>query len=140
MPEGQRGQLQVLLGMVRLLAARQRGNPLAAAEEAQRLQALAETPDTAQYDLASAARAGLGEELRALTLISLGHHRVLGYPAGGQRHLKQGVALARRIGRPYLEFSGLAYQTIGEIPRSLAQVAEHSRQAGDRAGLAARLD
>jgi LuxR family maltose regulon positive regulatory protein len=43
-PEGRRGQAQVLLGIVRLLLARQHGNPPAVAEQAQRLQALAEAP------------------------------------------------------------------------------------------------
>ena len=61
-PAGRRGQLQVLLGVVRLLLARQRGNLPAVAEEAQRLQALAEAPDAAQP--------GLGEELRALALVA----------------------------------------------------------------------
>jgi LuxR family transcriptional regulator, maltose regulon positive regulatory protein len=65
---GQRGQCQVLLGMVRLLHARQRGNPQAVAEEAQRLQTAAEAPEEAQPDL--------GEELRALALISLGSTEV----------------------------------------------------------------
>src|SRR5262245_25240026 len=63
-PEGRRGQAQLLVGMVRLLLARQRGNRPVVAEEAGRLQAAAEAPE--------AARPGLGEELRALALISLG--------------------------------------------------------------------
>jgi LuxR family maltose regulon positive regulatory protein len=46
-----------------------------------------------------------------------------------ERHLEQGVALAHRIGRPFLEFSGLAYQALNEIFRSFARAAEHSRQA-----------
>jgi LuxR family maltose regulon positive regulatory protein len=63
-PAGRRGQAQLLLGIVRLLLARQRGNRPVVAEEAGRLQAAAEAP--------AAAQAGLGEELRALALISLG--------------------------------------------------------------------
>jgi LuxR family transcriptional regulator, maltose regulon positive regulatory protein len=102
-PEGRRGQAQVLLGIVRLLLARQHGNPSAVAEQAQRLQALAEAPNAAQP--------GLGNELRALALISLG---ITAFWAArceeAQRHLEQGVALARRIGRPYLELTGLAYR------------------------------
>ena len=58
------GRRRCCSGMVRLLLARQRGNLPAVAEEAQRLQAMAEAPDAAQP--------GLGEELRALALISLG--------------------------------------------------------------------
>ena len=71
-PEGRRGQAQVLLGVVRLLVARRHGNLPAVAEQAQRLQALAEAPDAAHYDLAPAARAGLGEELRAFALVKIG--------------------------------------------------------------------
>jgi LuxR family transcriptional regulator, maltose regulon positive regulatory protein len=121
-PAGQRGQFQVLLGVVRLLHARQRGNPLAAAEEAQRLQAAAEAPEAAQP--------GLGQDLRALALISLGSTAVWTTRfEEAERHLEQGVALARRIGRPFLEFSGLAYLAQVEIYRSFARAAERSRQA-----------
>ena len=122
-PTGRSGQAQVLLGVVRLLAARQRGNLPAVAEQARQLQALAEAPEAAQP--------GLGDELRALALVSLG---ITEFWAArfeeAQRHLEQGVALARQIGRPYLEFSGLAYQAtvyIGWSP--YARAAECSRQA-----------
>lgn len=108
--------------MVRLLLARQRGNPPAVAEEARRLQAIAEAPD--------AALPGLGEELRGLALISLGITEVWAAQFEvAERHLEQGVALARRIGRPFLEFSGLAHQAVIETYRSFAQAAERSRQA-----------
>ena len=119
--DGRRAQAQVLLGVVRLLVVRQRGNPSAVAEQAQRLQNLAGASD--------AARPGMGEELRALALISLGITEFWATRPEGQRHLEQGVALARRIGRPYLEFTGLAYQAIGAMPRSLDQAAKRSRQA-----------
>ncbi len=115
-------QLQVLLEMVRLLLARQRGNPPAVAEEARRLQAIAEAPD--------AALPGLGEELRGLALISLGITEVWAAQFEvAERHLEHGVALARRIGRPFLEFSGLAHQAVIETYRSFAHAAERSRQA-----------
>jgi LuxR family transcriptional regulator, maltose regulon positive regulatory protein len=129
-PTGRRGQVQTLLGMVGLLLARQRGNLPAVAEEARRLQALAEAPDAAQDDVATAARANLGGELRALALINLG---IAEYGAGrfeeAEQHLEQGVALAHRIGRPYLEFTGLAHQTRVELLRSYTRPAERSRQA-----------
>jgi len=121
-PAGRRGQAQLLLGVVRLLLARQRGNLPAVAEEARRLQALAEAPD--------AASSGLGEDLRALALISLGSTEVWATQVEeAERHLEQGVALARRIGRPYLEFTGLAYQAAVEVYRSFARAVERSRQA-----------
>ena len=59
MEASRRGQFQVLLGVMRLLHARQRGNLPKVAKEAQRLQALAEAPLAAQL--------GLGEEMRAGT-------------------------------------------------------------------------
>ena len=121
-PGGRAGQAQLLLGMVRLLLARQRGDRAAVAEEARRLQALAEAPEAAQ--------AGLGEELRALALISLGSAEFWAarFEEAG-RHLEQGVALARRIGRPYLEFTGLAYQAAIAFFGSFALAAERGRQA-----------
>ena len=92
------------------------------AEEAQRLQALAEAPLAAQL--------GLGEELRALALISLGSTEFWATRfEEAERHLEQGIALARRIGRPFLEFTGLAYQAAAEIYRSAGRAAERSRQA-----------
>jgi len=120
-PGDRRGQALVLLAVIRLLVARQRGNPSAVAEEARRLQAVAETPD--------AVRPGLGQELRALALVSLGITEFWATRPEGPQHLDQGVALARRIGRPYLEFSGLAYQAIGTMPCSLTRAAERGGQA-----------
>ena len=120
-PEGRRGQAQLLMGMVRLLLARQRGNRPAVAEEAQRLATMAEGEDAAQP--------ALGEELRALALISLGS---AGYWATGEdagRYLERGLTLARRIGRPYLEFTGLAQQAAVDLYKSFTRSAEHARAA-----------
>jgi LuxR family transcriptional regulator, maltose regulon positive regulatory protein len=133
-PEGRRGQAQLLLGIVRLLLARQRGDRPAVAEQARRLQAMAEAPQAAQDDLAPTARAGLHEDLRALALISLGSTEFWAarFEAAG-RHLEQGVALARRIGRPYLELTGLVYQADNEFVRSASLAAKLSRQAAELA-------
>jgi len=125
-PAGRRGQAQLLVGMVRLLLARQRGNRPAVAEEARRLQVLAEAPEVAQP--------GLSEELRALALINLGGaERWAARFEEAQRYLDQGVALARRIGRPYLEFTGLVYTTATEFYRSASRAAERSPQAAELA-------
>jgi LuxR family maltose regulon positive regulatory protein len=103
-PPDRRGQLDVLLGMGRLLLARQRIDLPAAAEAAQRLRVVADAPD--------AARLGLSEELRALALINLGITEYWGGRlAEAEPHLDQGITLARRIARPYLEFLGLAHRT-----------------------------
>ena len=125
-PADRHDQLQVLLEMVRLLLARQRGNPPAVAEEARRLRAIAEAPDTAR----ELALPGLGEELRGLALISLGITEVWAAQFEvAERHLEYGVALARRIGRPFLEFSGLAHQAVIETYRSFPLAAERCTQA-----------
>src|SRR5262249_10865678 len=58
------GQAQLLLGIARLLHARQRGNLGVVAEEAGRLQAIADASDATQPSL--------GEDLRTLALIYLG--------------------------------------------------------------------
>jgi LuxR family transcriptional regulator, maltose regulon positive regulatory protein len=138
-PAGQQAQTQVLLGVVRLLMARQRANVPEVAEQARRLQGLAEASDAALYDLApapqapghTAARAGLGEELRALALVNLGATEIfVGRFEEAERHLEQGVALARRIGRPFLEFTGLASQAVAEQFRhSIPGASERGRQA-----------
>jgi LuxR family transcriptional regulator, maltose regulon positive regulatory protein len=127
-PAGRQGQAQLLVGMVRLLLARQRGNRPAVAEQAQRLQAV-EASEAAQYDLAPVARAGLDKELRALALISLGSTEFWAARLEeAERHLDQGVAVARRIERPFLELNGLAYLAAIERWRSFARVAERGRQ------------
>jgi LuxR family maltose regulon positive regulatory protein len=100
-PADRRGRSQVVLALVRMRLARQRGDLPAVAEKAQRLLAPAEAADSA--------RLGLGEDLRALALIDLGIAEL--WAAGfeeADRHLEQGVALAHRIGRPFLEITGLA--------------------------------
>jgi LuxR family transcriptional regulator, maltose regulon positive regulatory protein len=119
-PDGRRGQWQVLLGIVRLSHARQRGNLPAVAEQARRLQTAAEALEQAQPDL--------GEDLRALMLISLGNTEVwTARFEEAYRHLEQGVALARRLGRPFLEFTGLADLTLAEIVRPSAGTSEIER-------------
>ena len=122
-PAGRRGQAQLLLGVVRLLLARQHGNLPVVAEEARRLQALTEAPD--------AMPAGLGEELRALALVNLGITEYWGGRlAEAEPHLDHGITLARKIGRPYLEFLGLAHRTsiatVRSSPYALAE--ERARQ------------
>ena len=113
--------------MVRLLLARQRGDVPAATEEAGRLQAIAEAADTIQP--------GLIEDLRALALISLGSTEFWAFAwDDAERHLESGIALARRIGRPYLEFTGLAYQTpVMNQTRSFTRGTEVGREAAELA-------
>jgi LuxR family transcriptional regulator, maltose regulon positive regulatory protein len=121
-PAGRGEYGRLLLGVVRLLLARQRGNLPAVVKEARDLQAMAEVADAAQP--------GLGADLSALALISLGSTEFWATASqDAERYLDRGIALARQGGRPYLEFTGLAYQAAHEFYRSLARAAESGRQA-----------
>jgi LuxR family maltose regulon positive regulatory protein len=119
---GQREYGRLLLGVVQLLLDRQRGNLAAVTADARDLQAMAQVADAAQP--------GLGADLSALALISLGSTELYATASeDAERYLERGIALARRGGRPYLEFTGLAYQASHEFYHSFARAAERGRQA-----------
>jgi LuxR family maltose regulon positive regulatory protein len=100
-PEDRRPHFQVILAVARLWVARQRGDLPAAVEEAQRLLAAVEDGDAAQP--------GVGDDLRALAMVSLGVAERFAYRLEeAERHLSQGVTLARRAGRAHLEVDGLS--------------------------------
>ena len=106
MPADRRGRVQVLLSVLRFSLARRRMDIPAAAGEAQSL--------LARMNAADAARLGLGADLRATALISLGTAEIWAFRfEDAEQHLEQGVDLARRIGRPYLEFMALTYWAHG---------------------------
>jgi LuxR family transcriptional regulator, maltose regulon positive regulatory protein len=138
-PDGRRGQAQVLLGVVRLLVSGRTGNQQARAEQAQRLLAAAEAPKAAQpmegaSDGETGRWAGGGEDLRTLALLEIGDAETwTGHLDQAESHLDQAIALARRIQRPYLEFMGLTYRAEIELNRLLPRAAELSRQAIDLA-------
>jgi len=122
-PADRRGRAGVMLGVLRLFLARRLVDFPVVAQEAQRLLALMAGADAAYL--------GLREDLRAAASISLGIAEMwaLRFEAG-QRHLTQGVALARQIGRPYLEFTGLIHGTHAMLLfRPDTSQAEWSRQA-----------
>ena len=100
-PEDRRGRFQVLLAILRLSLARQRGDLPAVINESGRLLAAPEDqPD----------RLPLSEDWRALALISLGVAEAnVGRHQDAERHLEQGAALAQRIERPYLQAYALAF-------------------------------
>jgi LuxR family maltose regulon positive regulatory protein len=127
-PAERRGRLQVFLSNVRLQLARERVDPRAMAEEADRLLVPAGAAGTGAP--------GLGGDLRALAMINLGIAETWAAPVedtGGvedaDRHLEQGVELARRVGRPYLELTGLAYRARVAVFQSLVLAERRSRQA-----------
>ena len=131
-PAGRRAQWQVLLGVVRLLLARQRGNLEAVAEEARRLQAVAEAPEAALH--------GLGEELRALALINLGIAEAWAgrlrpgavAPGAGHRARAPDRTTLSGVHRPGTPGRGRG------LP--VACAGRGARQAGGRTGRTARLD
>ena len=122
-PADRRERVQVMLVVLRLFLARRLADFPVVAVEARRLLALTEGADAAQLDL--------GEDLRAAAFISLGIAEMWALRfEDAERHLGQGVALARRIGRPYLEFHGLTHGAHGMLLfRPDASHAEWSRQA-----------
>jgi LuxR family transcriptional regulator, maltose regulon positive regulatory protein len=122
-PADRRGRVQLMLSALRLFLARRLIDFAVVTEEAQRLLAL--TEGTAAPDLR------LSEDLRAAAFISLGIAEMWALKfEDAQRHLQQGVALARQIGRPYLELTGLAHGTHAMVLfRPDLSQAEWSRQA-----------
>jgi LuxR family maltose regulon positive regulatory protein len=112
---------QLMLIVLRLSLARQRGDLQAATKESDQLSAaLAQDPG----------EHGLGNELRALALISVGIAETWSIRIeDADGHLGQGVVLARQTGRPYLEILGLAHWAIVAQNQSLPSAAERGMRA-----------
>jgi len=102
-PEERRRRLEVTLATLRLLMARARNDAEAVTTEATRLLSPTGEPEAVQ--------AGLGEDLRALVLISLAALWT-GQSADAERHLEEALALSRRIGRPLLELGSLSHLVV----------------------------
>jgi LuxR family transcriptional regulator, maltose regulon positive regulatory protein len=119
--EDRRERFEVALGAARLFLAQGRNDVTVAAREAERL--------LLPRDSAGGAF-GLDEDLRASVLTSLGMAETwTGRSEDAERHLEQGLVLARRIGRPMLELVALAHWALATALRSPALGAERSRQA-----------
>ena len=116
------GQFQMLLGIARLVLARQRGDLPAVVARAAELRDLVEHADTAVLFL--------GAELHALSLNSVGIAEVwAGRFVEAEAHLEQGLDVARRISRPYLEFLSLAFLAVCVARDSPALSSERSAEA-----------
>jgi LuxR family maltose regulon positive regulatory protein len=121
-PTDRRGHVQVMIAVMRLLLARLRGDLPAVAEEVRRLLEPAGAPAPEQR--------GAGEELRAVALMSLAITEFLAARFDdAERHLEEAAALGHRIGRPFLEFRGLAQWAMVASVRSFTPAAERSLQA-----------
>jgi LuxR family maltose regulon positive regulatory protein len=121
-PEDRRERLRVVLAVLRLSLARQRGDVPGATEEAQRTLELA--------NLQTPQGLGLGEELRALALIGLGFAEIEAFRIDeAESHLQEGLTLARRMKRPFLELTALLRLAITAGFRSLSGSVERAKQA-----------
>jgi LuxR family maltose regulon positive regulatory protein len=100
-PADRTARFQVLLAIIRLALARQHSDLPAVAREAERLLAVS---------AGDVEHLRIGEDLRALALISLGVAETnVGRDVDAEDHLEQGIALAQRIKRPYLQLYGMAF-------------------------------
>jgi LuxR family transcriptional regulator, maltose regulon positive regulatory protein len=125
-PADRRGRFGVNLAIMRLSLAQRRGDLPAVVEEAQRLLAPA------------GAGSLLDADTRAQALVALGTAEMWALrPAAAERHLEQGSALARRIGRPWLEASALAhggwaasFRSFGLAARQFGQAIELAQEHG----------
>jgi LuxR family maltose regulon positive regulatory protein len=121
-PAERRPRFEVTLAVLRLQIARQHGDLPGVAGETERLLAAADAQEAVQLRL--------GEELRVLALISQGIADLWSTRfEDAERHLDQGIALARRINRPYLELTCLAYRTPAAMHRSSALAAKCGMRA-----------
>ena len=121
-PPGRRRRLQMAVASLKLSLARRRGN---LADVTERAKFLA-SPVSGQSDEDIA----LGSDLRAVALMNLGTAEAwtLGLP-DAERHLQEGAALAREIGRPYLEVACLAQLAFASRIRSFATTRQRCHEA-----------
>jgi LuxR family transcriptional regulator, maltose regulon positive regulatory protein len=121
-PPGRRRRLRMAVASLNLSLARRRGN---LADVTERAKFLA-SPVSGQSDEDIA----LGSDLRAVALMNLGtaEEWTLGLP-DAERHLREGAALAREIGRPYLEVACLAQLAFASRIRSFATTRQRCYEA-----------
>jgi LuxR family maltose regulon positive regulatory protein len=121
-PKERRGRFEVALALLRLTLARRRGDLPAVVDEAQRLLATAGALDPPEF--------GLGDDLRALALISVGIAELWSNQTReADRHFEQGAALARQLKRPWLEISALGHWAMLVRLRSFPLAIERSTRA-----------
>jgi LuxR family maltose regulon positive regulatory protein len=101
-PGERRRLFETMLALDRASLARRRGDFGAVVDEVQRL--------LAPPDAEGAGEAGVGADVRAYALMILGIVELWALRLEeAERHLEQGLELARRAGRPYIEVSCLAH-------------------------------
>jgi LuxR family maltose regulon positive regulatory protein len=121
-PPARRRRLTVAIASLQLAMARRNGQFTEVIEQVNLLNA--SIADDAHAPIA------MGSELRAVALLNLGIVETWsGRLADAERHLSEGAALARTIGRPYLEVACLAHQGFPSQLVSVATARERGRQA-----------
>jgi LuxR family transcriptional regulator, maltose regulon positive regulatory protein len=111
LPADRRTRFEVFLAVVRLSLARRRGDQAAVEKEAERLLAPADAEEALPLEF--------GDDLRGWALINLGIAALAsGRLDDAERHVDEGIDLAHRIERPYLEMTGLAHGTLLLLHRS----------------------
>jgi LuxR family maltose regulon positive regulatory protein len=121
-PPDRHRRLRVGIASLKLALATRRGNLAGVIEQAE----LVASPVTGQSDQDIA----LDSDLRALALMHLGIAEAwsLGLP-DAERHLQEGAALAREIGRPYVEVACLAQLGFASKIRAFATARQRCREA-----------
>jgi LuxR family maltose regulon positive regulatory protein len=121
-PEDRRARLEATLSMLDLSLARQHNDLGAVADASRRLWEPATAP--------GALPRGFGDDLRALALGELGIAEIwTGRFDDADDHLDQALALARRIGRPFLALNSLAHAALLSAFRVSAQAEQRAQHA-----------
>ena len=121
-PPARRRRLAMAIASLRLALARRSGHFTEVVEQVDLLDASISDESNEQIPM--------GSELRGVALLNLGIVETWsGRFDDAERHLFEGAALARTIGRPYLEVSCRAHQRFPSKLVSLATARERGRQA-----------
>jgi LuxR family maltose regulon positive regulatory protein len=122
-PPDRRRRLEVAIAAVKVSLARRRGNLAGVLEQVKFL--VLPLNGGSDEDIA------LGSDLRAVALLNLGTAEAWSPEglAGAERHLREGAALARGIGRPYVEVGCLAQLGFASKIRPFATTQRRCREA-----------
>jgi LuxR family maltose regulon positive regulatory protein len=120
-PPDRQGRLRIAIASLGLSLATRRGHLAGVTEQARFLA----FPVTGQSDEDIA----LSNDLRAVALRTLGTAEASRGLADAERHLREGAALARKIGRPYLEVRCLVQLGFASRVRPFATVQRRCREA-----------
>jgi LuxR family transcriptional regulator, maltose regulon positive regulatory protein len=121
-PPDRRRRLELAIASLQLWLARRRAHRAGVVEQA----AVLASPVTG----GCAAEIALANDLRAVALMNLGTVEAWSLAfTDAERHLREGAALAREIGRPYLEVACLAELGFAAATGSLATARERCREA-----------